>query len=98
MKMTELQEEIDKHNRVEALKPYLPGISALITEELVDATRANSSFHSAHEGISVIREEFEELWNEIKKKKNLRDPNLMKKEAVQVAAMAIRFIIDVIET
>ena len=94
----ELREEIEKHNRVEALKPYLPGISALITEELTEATRNNGTFTCAHHGYAVMLEERDELWDEIKKKGHLRDPNVLKKEAVQVAAMAIRFIIDVIET
>ena len=94
----EINKELEARARVDALKPYLPGISALITEELVEATRNNGGFTCAHHGISVLREEFEELWDEIKKKGNLRDPNTMKKEAIQVAAMAIRFIIDVVET
>ena len=57
----ELQEEMEKQKRVDALKPYLPGVSALITEELVEATRNNGTFICAHHGISVIREEFEEF-------------------------------------
>lgn len=70
----------------------------LVTAEL---TRAQSlypqPFNSAHEGSSVLREEFEELWKEVKRNqaKGEQKVELMKAEAVQVAAMAIRFLIDV---
>jgi NTP pyrophosphatase (non-canonical NTP hydrolase) len=50
------------------------------------------SFHSPHEGYAVIKEELDELWDEIR---NGEDKENMKKEAIQVAAMALRFIIDV---
>jgi len=47
---------------------------------------------SNHEGYAVILEELDELWDEIKK----QHPNneLIRKEAIQVAAMAVRFILD----
>jgi len=51
-------------------------------------------FHSHHEGYAVIQEEVDELWDVIKCKKT--HPNLneaLKQEAVQVAAMALRFLV-----
>lgn len=53
------------------------------------------SFNSAHEGYGVLLEEVDELWDHVKVRQPLRDLEAMKKEAVQVAAMAVRFLVDV---
>jgi len=66
----------------------------LIIDELCSATTKNGIFHSAHEGYGVLLEELDELWDEVKKKDCNRDIDLMRKEAVQVGAMALRFIVD----
>jgi len=51
------------------------------------------AFHSTHEGYGVLKEEVDELWGEIKESKSFDMANfLMVNEAVQVAAMAIKFI------
>lgn len=63
-----------------------------VQRELERATTLYSSFHSDHEGHSVIREEFEELWDEIKLK--VPDKKRMREEATQLAAMAMRFVLD----
>lgn len=65
-----------------------------VTMELISATKANGTFNSAHEGWAVIFEELDELWDEVKLKHP--DKVAMRKEAIQVAAMAIRFIHDII--
>lgn len=49
-------------------------------------------FNSAHEGYAVIKEELDELWDEIKDKNSTK--TLQYHEAKQVAAMAIRFMLD----
>lgn len=66
-----------------------------VWHELTDATLANDPMNSAHEGYAVLLEEVEELWDEIKKKPSKRSTEAMQEEATQVAAMAIRFMIDV---
>lgn len=67
----------------------------LVMTELQSATRTNGAFHSAHEGAAVIKEEYDELWDEVRKKERDRDPTALVKEAKQVAAMGLRFLIDV---
>lgn len=67
---------------------------AAITEALT-ASSNWPPFNSAHEGYGVLLEEVDELWDHVKTKQKLRDIEAMKKEAIQVAAMALRFAIDV---
>jgi hypothetical protein len=43
----------------------------------------------------VLLEEVDELWDEVKKSPHKRDEQAMQAEAVQVAAMALRFLVDV---
>ena len=49
-------------------------------------------FNSSHEGYAVILEELDELWSAIKSKDI--GPYEMTTEAVQVAAMAMRFLVN----
>ena len=66
-----------------------------VLEELNDARQKYPEFNSAHEGYAVLKEEVDELWDEIKKKPRERDWDLIRDEATQVAAMAIRLIEDI---
>lgn len=66
-----------------------------VDQELYNARSIYGAFNSAHEGCGVLREEFEELWDEVRAKNGARDIAKMRHEAIQTAAMAIRFIIDV---
>ena len=66
----------------------------LTVDELDSASASNDAFNSAHEGYGVILEELDELWDEVKKKSSVRTKEAMAAEAKQVAAMAIRFMID----
>lgn len=65
---------------------------ALIVAEFLRATRKFGTFASAHEGYAILLEEVDELWEEVKKGSS---PKYLQDEAVQVGAMALRFIIDV---
>lgn len=68
-----------------------------IDAELNRAYAQFPNFHSPHEGFAVLKEEVDELWLEVRGKSDgpqgLRKL-AMRKEAIQVAAMAIRFIRD----
>jgi len=66
-----------------------------IRNEYFFATGKFGSFASAHEGIAVLREEYLELEREVFKKNP--DDKLLRKEAIQVGAMALRFLYDVCE-
>jgi hypothetical protein len=66
-----------------------------VEKECLRACIRYPRFHSAHEGYAVLLEEVEELWDEVKKSPKKRDPAAMREEAIQVAAMALRFLVDV---
>lgn len=71
---------------------------ALATKELIQATREYGPLASPHEGYAVLKEELEELWEEIKTKPNTAGRHdKMKREAIQLAAMSLRFLMDVCE-
>lgn len=62
--------------------------------ELLRAKRLFPAFHSEHEGFAIILEELDELKAEIWKNQSKRDRAAIRKEAVQLAAMAMRFVDD----
>ena len=67
---------------------------SLIRDELEGATRKFGNFASAHEGYAVIKEELDELWEEVRRKN--KNTFSMTTESIQVAAMGARFLVDVI--
>lgn len=66
-----------------------------VLDEFICATNKYPPFNSAHEGYAILFEEVDELWDLVKVKDSQRDLDAMRQEAIQVAAMAIRFITDV---
>jgi hypothetical protein len=63
---------------------------ALIITELASIPeKYRRPFNSTHEGFAVLKEEVDELWDEVKKNGS---KERLRAEAVQVAAMAVRFI------
>lgn len=63
--------------------------------EIESARSKHRPINSAHEGYSVILEELDEFWEEVRKKRSLRSPDKMVAELVQIAAMAQRTAEDV---
>lgn len=94
---------LDGRERGVIFAPYAPEFATSDLDVVLGAIKAELSvamanwpaMNSAHEGYGVLLEEVDELWDHVKTKQKNRDLEKMKKEAVQVAAMAIRFAIEV---
>jgi hypothetical protein len=67
----------------------------LVGDELLAAVTMHGPMKSAHEGYAVLLEEVDELWDEVKKNDRTRCKRKMFAEAKQVAAMGLRFMLDV---
>lgn len=72
----------------------LDTILRLVHSEVVRASAKFGTIASAHEGASIVREEFDELWDEIKANKVAGSKERQMREAIQLAAMAVRFLHD----
>ena len=66
-----------------------------VWDELKFARESFPPFNSAHEGLAILEEEFEELKEQVFRHQSARSLVGMRKEAKHVAAMAIRFMTDV---
>lgn len=66
-----------------------------VRNELARAVISWPPFNSAHEGYAVLAEELDELWDHVKTNQKRRNLGAMRKEATQVAAMALRFALEV---
>jgi hypothetical protein len=65
---------------------------AEVRSELVVACMKHGPLRSPHEGYAVILEELDELWDEVRADRGHAIPARI--EAKQVAAMALRYIVD----
>lgn len=65
-----------------------------VLAELSDAQARHSTMRSMHQGYAVLLEEVDELWTEIKKKEDQRHYLRVRQEAAQIAATALRIMID----
>lgn len=79
---------------VETLQILLPNIGAenarAIDDELIRAKKWQLTFNSLHEAYAVVFEEVDELWQHCLRKRPERDPEKIRKELIQIAAMAIK--------
>ncbi len=66
-----------------------------VAKEVLAAQAQWPPMNSAHEAFAVMAEEVDELWQHVKAKQGNRDLAAMRREAIQVAAMAVRFAIEV---
>ncbi len=69
----------------------------LVAAELDRARRLHGPCRSLHEGYSVILEELDEFWDEVRKRRELRIPERCIAELVQVAAMCQKVAEDVLD-
>lgn len=64
-----------------------------IGDEVSRAEERFPAFNSGHEGWAVIKEEMDELWEEVRA--NRSTAAAARTEAIQIAAMAVRYVRDV---
>ena len=73
---------------------FAPWFQAEVQEEYASSVNQHGNFNSLHEAYGVMLEEFDELWDEIKKKTKDRDTDNLHKEIVQIAAMCQKLDFD----
>jgi NTP pyrophosphatase (non-canonical NTP hydrolase) len=97
--MTMMMDDIDygmkiadqlKTKREELPSSMVPMLWDVAAE--LDSASKWPGFNSAHEGYGVLAEEFDELWEHVKVNQKRRDLTAMRAEAIQVAAMALKFV------
>lgn len=85
--------------------PWIPTDQDMALLALFEELRAELKFacgkyqpiHSMHEGYGLIMEEIDEFFEHVCIKQTIRDHPKVHKELIQVAAMAFRTIIDVVD-
>jgi hypothetical protein len=75
---------VDSNHR--ALSVFLDSVAA----EVQRAEKLFPPLNSSHEAYAVIKEELEELWEQVRLRSGDRDPAAMAKELRQAAAMCVR--------
>jgi hypothetical protein len=91
--MSTISEQVDHFAEFHGLKSEpIRAIAEEVVLAVLKAQAKHNPMRGAHEGYAVILEELDELWAEIK----CDDKNdCQRKEALHVAAMSIRFLLDV---
>lgn len=85
------------HEPPEAEGARLDGVLEEIGEEVQRAESLHAPLNSHHEAYAVILEELDEYWEQVRLKREDRDPAAMRKELIQTGAMCVRAILNVIE-
>ncbi len=70
----------------------LENVLNAVSNEYLDAYAAWGPFNSCHEGYAVLEEEMDELKEHVWTNQKKRDLEAMRQEAIQVAAMAVKFV------
>jgi len=81
-----LQTEYSKPRYLKSILTNAPLIDKNIRDEMEESVLKYGAFHSFHEAYGVLKEEVDELWDEIKIREH--DYYRIYQEAIQVAAMA----------
>ena len=79
------------------MNPMTEAIEATLNCVGLEISRATSMYRqyaSPHEAYAVIFEELDEFWEEVKKHSEMQSPLTMRSELIQVAATAVRAVID----
>ena len=92
---SEGEEERGMADRIMRAKQEL-GFPLLVEHELEKAREGFRDMASAHEAFAVLKEEVDELWDEVKVNQKRRVASQFLKELVQVAAMAQRMAEDIV--
>jgi hypothetical protein len=96
--MMELQDRLKLVNGLNKI------LNKILNEVFSEARRAASMFppmNSPHEAEAVIREEFDEYWDEVKRHSMNKQRDTrprQREELIQLAAMCVRAIYDTIDT
>lgn len=77
----------------EQRKAKMADVLILVGNEYLRAREIHPDMVSTHEGFAVLLEEVDELWDEVKKRDGT--PEARRKEAIQIAAMAVAFVLEV---
>jgi hypothetical protein len=89
---------VDENTINENKQQYIYDVEATLKEISNEVFQAKKmfpkNFVNQHEGYAVILEEVEELWAEIKQHQLQYNLKTQKKEAIQAAAMLVRFIVE----
>jgi hypothetical protein len=76
--------------RINGLTQEMAIALRLIAEEVERAKMHGESFASLHEAYAVIAEELDELWDITRRKRCNRNASDIRKELVQIGAMAVK--------